>query len=437
MQELCDMEVCMEQIIENITRFSIEFAKLVLVSISFFDIHPKKKIITMYAESLFLVTLIACWYDLSEFCVLYSVIAIFIISVCSDGKHRVGMMVLSYIGISIFDMLSASLFSSIFYLNLEEMHNNSIVNIGANSISIIVIICILCLKKEKKFMPKISGAMLPVYIIGGISLSISLTGLLVMGLGDIDLSYRYGIIIGLSMTTIIFIVICILLNYNQNENERLKMENEMNNKLLEAQHQYYLMLLKKDTETKAFRHDMKEHIACIRLLYQKERYEELGLYISEIEETTAELSSKLNTGNDYVNAIVMDLSNQYSEVKLEWLGMIPSLKITYMDICTLFFNLLKNAFEAANTCAKKEVQAVIRVQDNNLIISISNYYETIKFDKNKELISTKTGEEHGYGIRNIKKCVEKNNGSYTVTTNNSVFHTEILLLNAIKYEISE
>ncbi len=422
----------MEQVFENVARFTIEFIKLVLVSVYFFNIHPKKMISTMYAGGLFLVSLIACWYDLSELCVLYGVISIFVISICSDGKHRVGIMALSYIGISVFDMLFANLFINLFHINLQEMNSNPLVNMGVNSISIIVIIFILCIKKRKNIMPKVTGTMLLVYIIGGISLSLSLTGLLVMGFDNNDFSYRYGVTFGLSMTTMIFIGICILLNYNQNENERLKIENGMNNKLLEAQNRYYLMLLKKESETKAFRHDMKEHITCIRLLYQKGKYEELGAYISEIDEVAVELSSKYNTGNDYVNAIVMDLTNQYSEVKLEWIGKIPSLKITYMDICTLFFNLLKNAFEAANVSAKKKVKSVIKVQDNNLIISISNYYETIQFDKRNELVSMKSGEGHGYGIRNIKKCVEKNNGSYTINIENSVFNTEILLPNAIE-----
>lgn len=101
------------------------------------------------------------------------------------------------------------------------------------------------------------------------------------------------------------------------------------------------MLLEKETETKAFRHDVKEQILCMKILYENNQYDELGEYISEMQTETIELSSEYHTGNDYVNAIVTDLSRQYHQVDLEWIGRLPKLGLSYLDICTLFCNILK------------------------------------------------------------------------------------------------
>ena len=166
--------------------------------------------------------------------------------------------------------------------------------------------------------------------------------------------------------------------------------------------------------------------------YENGQYKKLGKYISEAQGAIAQLSSQFRIGNDYVGAIAADLDNRYPDVTLEWSGNLPELELSYMDICTLFFNLLKNAFEAAEEAEEKWVKVEIKLYEFDLFIHISNCYAVIQKDKNGEFQSTKKGEGHGYGMRNIKKCVEKNNGKYDFKLEKNTFHTEIILPNVIK-----
>lgn len=428
----------MEQIFENGAHYSIEFIKLILILVYFFDFKPKKYINIVFGGSLLSIMLIACRYDLSDVSIIYAIIAISITSVCMEGKYKAGIAILSFIAISIFDMLVSLFFISIFNLKFEKVQENVFLLLGWNSVSLLVlIVSIFCLRKRKNRRNIIPTLMLPIYITAGISLTVYLAVLQFVGLGDDAKFYKYEILIGLGVTTLVFAIVCFLLTYNQNENEKLKIENEMNNKVLKAQSEYYIMLLQKEKETKAFRHDIKEHISALAILYQKGQYEKLGAYISDLKQTTTEISSKFKTGHDYINAIATDLSNQYSFVELEWIGKVPELNISYMDICTLFYNLLKNAFEAANECSEKKVRVVVKIFERNLSVTISNPFQSIKLDEDHELISTKSSEGHGFGVQNIKKCVDKNGGKYNVTIDDSMFCTEIILLNVVESEIQE
>ena len=42
-------------------------------------------------------------------------------------------------------------------------------------------------------------------------------------------------------------------------------------------------------------------------------------------------------------------------------------------------------------------------------------------------MSTKQGNDHGYGIKNIRKSIDKYNGNFDIATENNVFSVSILL----------
>ncbi len=207
-----------------------------------------------------------------------------------------------------------------------------------------------------------------------------------------------------------------------------------NQHLIIAQNEYYTMMLKKEKETKMFRHDIKQHITCIQMLCDQRKYDELSEYLIQMNTYIKELSPENATGNMYIDVIVVDLSEKFSDVIMEWIGKVPLLSLASMDLCTLFYNLLKNAFESANKVSEKVVRVVIKKQGTNLIIQVSNHYENLQQGENGDFISTKQEKGHGYGIKNIEKCVKKYDGSYIVNTENNLFRTEIILSNVVTEE---
>lgn len=86
--------------------------------------------------------------------------------------------------------------------------------------------------------------------------------------------------------------------------------------------------------------------------------------------------------------------------------------ISSFDICTIFFNILKNAFEAADKTDEKKVKLFIGVKNSSLIIKLKNSALSAPLMRNNIYISDKSESGHGYGLRNVKNCMEKLNGSF-------------------------
>lgn len=106
------------------------------------------------------------------------------------------------------------------------------------------------------------------------------------------------------------------------------------------------------------------------------------------------------------------------------------LKIKDEDIVTILSNLLNNAMEACEICDGKKVIKLKFVKEEELIIiSVKNTFShSIRYE-NGEIKSTKLSEseEHGVGIKNIVRIVEKYKGSYTMKEHNKEFYFSIMI----------
>ena len=69
--------------------------------------------------------------------------------------------------------------------------------------------------------------------------------------------------------------------------------------------------------------------------------------------------------------------------------------------------------------------------ETNVVIYVSNHYDIIKEDGKSGYISTKSERGHGYGLSNIRKYVEKYNGTYSVTATEGIFCMEIIFSDLI------
>lgn len=149
--------------------------------------------------------------------------------------------------------------------------------------------------------------------------------------------------------------------------------------------------------------------------------------IIQVYEDTENISS---CGNNIIDAII---NFKYTLAKER--GIIFSLKIfvpeelpfNQCDIGIVLGNALDNAIDAItqykNEDEKKEIEIVMGVKKEAFIMLIKNpYYNEIKKDKNGNLISTKRDSAgHGYGVRSIKKVVEKYGGEVIIDTKNNIF----------------
>lgn len=264
-------------------------------------------------------------------------------------------------------------------------------------------------------------------ILGGICLGIHLSILQMIAFNDAQ-SRRIKIAtLILSVVSVTFIIIAAVLIIKDNKNEQLIREAEVNTELLRLQEEYYTMQLQKDEETIKFRHDIKNHFFCMQILLKNKDYNELNQYVNKIYFNIASLKSNISTGNKLVDAIVANLEKKYEDVKIVWRGRLPeNIKLSAIDVCTIFSNLLSNAFEASCKAQNKQIDVSIKMLESQLFITIQNWFaETPNIVKGK-FITTKKEKNHGYGVENAKKSIKENNGVLKIQLFENIFSIEIL-----------
>ena len=184
---------------------------------------------------------------------------------------------------------------------------------------------------------------------------------------------------------------------------------------------------------KSFRHDTKIHLATINNFAAKENMDEITGYISLLLNDLEKSEVYSDTGNLAFDSIInYKLRNVSSnDIKLNLDVFIPPvLNFEIIDIVTILGNILDNALDAIEKMEEKWLTLSIQLEKGMLLIKMKNPFDGVIEFKNGndgEIISTKQGEEHGYGIRNIKKAVEKYNGDLKISAKEHVFSLSILL----------
>lgn len=180
-------------------------------------------------------------------------------------------------------------------------------------------------------------------------------------------------------------------------------------------------------------HEYKNQISCIESLLDKKQYSKLEEYVKKINGSLNNEPDTINTNNVIVNAI---LNTKYQEADAKGIAFVfrvndlSELKIKDEDVVTILSNLLNNAIEACETCeGKKVIKFKFVKEDDMTIIAVKNTFNyDVKYE-NGEIKSTKTTnvDEHGVGIKNVLKSIEKYGGSYVIEDKNKEFFFSIII----------
>ena len=202
---------------------------------------------------------------------------------------------------------------------------------------------------------------------------------------------------------------------------------------LEEQVKQYEYLNEREKETKKFRHDIRGHLYFLNKLKQEGRDQEFEDYFQDIIGKVDDLGNSINVGNDIVNAV---LNKAYAEaenknIKINVTGHFPSqCNISAYNLCTIFFNLLSNAIEAADKTTKREIWVICRYTIKEIIVEIGNYYcINDKLDKNRLRTTKNEKEYHGWGMKNVEDSVADCKGLMDIEIVDDKFIVSITLKN--------
>lgn len=185
------------------------------------------------------------------------------------------------------------------------------------------------------------------------------------------------------------------------------------------QEQYYAQLREDQNETRAMFHDINKYLRAMRALASEANTDEASQVFAEAQDLVESLVSVVDVGNAVISVILNDYKAQTEEQNIRFdydVSVPPNLGISAVDAYVIMGNTLDNAIEAC--CSLSEEQRYIHVQlrvfHDILYYQIENSYAPEYLKKAKK-------KGHGYGLQNVRRCVEKHKGDMTVTDENGKF----------------
>lgn len=225
----------------------------------------------------------------------------------------------------------------------------------------------------------------------------------------------------ISFLSLAFLSVAVVMTVKLTESRYYSTLNSINESYLNAQKDYYEIKQTSDTQIRRIRHDMKNHLICIRELASQGRYDELESYINEITETVKDADRLIHTGSGIIDAIVNEkaAAARKAGAQFEWEGTISGLEISAVDSCTLVANLLDNALEACGKVdvAKRFISLSFRRSEHFLLMTCENSAVRVVELSGGRPLSTKSDKaNHGFGLENIERCVKKYGGELKLSS---------------------
>ncbi|WP_243447471.1 cache domain-containing protein [Clostridium tetani] len=181
---------------------------------------------------------------------------------------------------------------------------------------------------------------------------------------------------------------------------------------------HYNILENKYDKTNEIIHDIKNHLICINALARDEQCQKIIQYIKNIHKDIRQLPCIPITGNKMLDIIINDKIHLMKKHNINLNHEIQIVNLDFIenkDICTIMSNLLDNSIESCIKSINKDILLKIHCFNKSFIIIkiINSCDEKPIIMKNNLTTNKKEKAYHGYGIKNIKKALNKYSGNMT------------------------
>ncbi len=202
----------------------------------------------------------------------------------------------------------------------------------------------------------------------------------------------------------------------------------------------YESILQNIQQTSAMRHEWKNNIIAMGLMYRQGKTAELGEYIDKLNNSLSELQSSNYAENFTINAIVQRSAEKAKAQNITFRTNIyvpNNLDITDADLCSLIINMLDNSVEACSRMPegkKRFIEFNARLNKGYLNISCTNSYSgavKVSDSENSIFETTKLNKSnHGFGIRQMNIIAKKYDSLIDISYGNGVFKVQTSLRNS-------
>lgn len=209
-----------------------------------------------------------------------------------------------------------------------------------------------------------------------------------------------------------------------------KYENEILEQRMQEYRNQLSIIAESDERVASLRHDLKHHLCELSVMAEKNQASDVKEYLHDMIDFLQNPKEIMATGNREVDSLLnfwlgkakRSLRQVKAEVK------IPEKLSDTFDVNTVLGNLLENAIEAAVQTEEQSLEISVRYDRGFLQINMKNScpnhlqkldngYATTKKDK----------RNHGLGLKNVKRIVDKYHGELELREQEGIFFTNVVL----------
>lgn len=217
----------------------------------------------------------------------------------------------------------------------------------------------------------------------------------------------------------IFFIIARLLNMTAKLISAKRSEKELS-EYIDIQRRGYDKVVRKMEATRAYRHDMRHHLAVIEGLAKQKEDDKIIEYVSNLNGSFGKFENVTYCKNSELNALLSEYISRAENAgcKVTQSFILPEkLPFEESDVCIVLANAIENAVNACVELPQEERYIKVSAEymdGHRLLVSVENpCSHKVKFDANGLPVidnASNNSDEHGIGLRSIKHVTEKYNG---------------------------
>lgn len=204
----------------------------------------------------------------------------------------------------------------------------------------------------------------------------------------------------------------------ENEEQRLARSN------YEMQERYYASVMTYREETRALWHDLQKHITAIEAIAESSGVQTALDEYSQIHAEFVGLGSIADTENLALNVILHHNISKAKSCGIDvglTANVSPELSFSAVDLSVIIGNTFDNAIEECSALGEEKPRISVSLIQHNKML----FYEIA--NPCRSVTSEKAGKYHGYGLKNVRRCVEKYGGSMEHYAADDVYRVSIRL----------
>ena len=331
--------------------------------------------------------------------------------------------------------------SNILHLNNINSLNKHIL------ISIISVLILLVINLIQNILKK--NKLMEQFYSQYINLSMTIIVLLSLGLSVPKIENQFASLkqqsnIPVSISNVIIIIsfdvflLCLIINRSLANIRRITFLYKNEKLLNHAQQSYYKALLKREEDTRKYRHDMTNHYICIEDAINCNDYERAKLYLQNMHKDFNNLSQNIVfSGNFVIDSITSYYILGLNEnIKKTVTGKITcELALSDTQLCSIYANLIVNAIEELNRIKSNALwtnKLWLKIEFSQgkryARIIISNTTDKKAIQQSTKIVSSKgDSKDHGLGLINTQNIIHAIGGNIESVISDNMYIVTIHL----------